>query len=740
MSNQATHHDVTLATGATLRVQAVTPHAFRLRLRPDGEFPEPGLVRYGILSRLPPVAVSIEETAAAVTFGTGAARLVVDRNDGRMTLQSADGRSLLQQVEAPVSDPRTGFRAEFGLADGVRLYGLGDETRDRIQKRGHQTQMVLRDIVRYVPIPFVMSTGGWAVFMNSTWFHHVDLGATVPDRLVFHGRRGDLDIFVIAGDTLPELLDRYTQISGRPVLLPQWGYGLTYVCDDRGVRARDVLYEAREFRQEGIPLDLIGLEPEWMESYYDFSVNKQWSPERFHQPAWKPHQKPGGFTAALKNMGFKLSLWLCCDYDVTEYEEHLLGAAGAPSTADETGAPEPGEDRYEEDVIKDPHFIPRYQDQITKLGEPWFEHLKKFVDNGAAAFKMDGANQICFHPDRKWRNGMDDEEVHNLYPVLLARQMAHGFRDYTGRRAMIYTAGGYAGIQQYAATWAGDTGGGDKPLVSLLNHALSGHSNTSCDMDIWDPQGLHFGFLQPWSQVLGWHQYNQPWFLKPEIYEMFKFYAKLRYRLLPYLYSMAHVAARTGMPIVRPMPLVMPDDPRCDELLGQYMLGESLLTTAFTDRLVLPPGRWIDYWTGETCEGGDECCYVPPPGRGGPLFVKAGAIIPMWPEMDFVGQKPVETLQLDLYPWQHSAFTLYEDDGETYAYLQGEVATTTVTCEAGAGGVEITISPRQGHYAGMPERREWQLRVHLSDPDTRVTVNSEARQGEYREGVLWLKG
>ena len=107
------------------------------------------------------------------------------------------------------------------------------------------------------------------------------------------------------------------------------------------------------------------------------------------------------------------------------------------------------------------------------------------MDDGAQAFKMDGANQVLFHPDRKWRNGMDDAEMHNLYPVLLAKQMSRGYGDYTGRRAMIYTACGYAGTQQYAATWAGDTGGGEKPLVSLLNHGLSGHSNTSCDMQVY---------------------------------------------------------------------------------------------------------------------------------------------------------------------------------------------------------------------------------------------------------------
>ena len=465
--------ELSLSTGATMRVAAITPHVFRVRLRPDGDFAEPGLVRYGIVEGQPgDVALSVSDEDGAVTLDSGEASLTVSRADGRLTLRDAAGEVVLADAEAPVSDPEQGFRASFALTEGERLYGLGDETRDRLNKRGHETPMVLRNVVSYVPIPFLMSTGGWAVLVNSTWFHHVDAGANDPDRLVFSVRQGELDLYLIAGATLPELLDHYTQVSGRPAVLPLWAYGLTWVCDDRGVRARDVLYEAHMFRREGIPLDAIGLEPCWMQTRYDFSVDKQWNEETFHQPFWKPHQEHGGFVGGLNNMGFKLSLWLCCDYDLSEYEELLLAGDGGADGAEDDGAQASllAADRYDEDVIRDPHFVPRYQDTITKRGEPWFEHLKKFVDNGAAAFKMDGANQICFHPDRRWYNGMDDAEMHNLYPVLLAKQMSRGFSDHTGRRSMIYTAGGYAGIQQFAATWAGDTGGAEKPLAVSYTH------------------------------------------------------------------------------------------------------------------------------------------------------------------------------------------------------------------------------------------------------------------------------
>jgi alpha-glucosidase (family GH31 glycosyl hydrolase) len=337
---------------------------------------------------------------------------------------------------------------------------------------------------------------------------------------------------------------------------------------------------------------------------------------------------------------------------------------------------------------------------------------------------MDGANQVNLHPDRKWRNGMSDAEMHNLYPVLLGKQMHHGFREHTGgRRAMIYTAAGYAGIQQYAATWAGDTGGADGPLISLLNHGLSGHANVSCDMEVWHPQGIHFGFLQPWSQVLSWHQYNQPWFLTENLREMFAFYARLRYRLLPYIYSAAHTAARTGLPIMRPMPQVAPDDPRSDDLLTQYMLGDAFLTAAFTPTVHLPAGRWIDYWSGAVLEGPADIEADWPADRGGPLFVRAGAIIPMWKEMDFVGRETPEVITLDIYPHGDSRFTLYEDDGVTFACEQGEIAITDISCAATPERITVRIGPRRGIYADMPAKRTFMLRLHLAAKPAAITLN-----------------
>ena len=725
--------DVETAAAGLLRVEPVTEQTFRIRLSPDGLFPEPPLVRYRILRRdWPAFDFSVDKTDDRVSISTAQASLTIDRADGRLILTEADGRQLLRQVEVPACSASVGFRAAFALQDGERLYGLGDQTRDRIEKRGHLARMWVKNVASYVPIPVVLSSGGWGLFVNTTWRHYIDLGHTHSDRIAFGGRRGDLDYYLFAGGDLPTLLDRYTDITGKPCLLPLWGYGLTFVCNQQA-NAREMLDDCLNLRREQIPCDLVGLEPGWMSQRYDYSVDKQWHPDRFYIPNWGP-KGPHTFLAAAGRLGFKMSLWLCCDYDLSAEEERQAGS--------EIEEQPQAEGFHPDDFEKDEHFGhgPILMDKLTRPEEPWFEHLKKFVDQGVSAFKMDGALQVNEHPDRKWANGMDDEEMHNLYPLLLNKQMSLGFGEQTGRRAMIYSSGGYAGIQQYSATWAGDTGGGPKPLISILNHGLSGHANASCDMDVFTPAGIHFGFLQPWSQVCSWAYWRHPWLLGDELGPIFKFYAHLRYRLLPYIYSTAHVAARTGLPILRAMPLAFPEDEGAEERIHQYMFGDFFLTGAFVDEIHLPAGRWIDYWTGKAYQGPQDLSCEIPADRGGPLFVRAGALLPTWPEMQYVGQKPVDSLGLHVYPWEESAFTLYEDDGVSHAYLEGAVATTEIRCRADGDQVTLTVDPRQGEYEGMPETRSFEVCLHVDSAPASVEVNGAAVDDwRCEEGIVRLR-
>lgn len=718
--------DVQIPAG-TLRVQPVTPHMFRVRVRPDGIFRESALIRYGILrSDWPEIDFVTRQADGAVEIATSEARLVVSESDGTLALSDSTGKELLRQAVPSEAEP--GFSAEFEISPDDRLFGLGDVNREGISRRGLRTMMFVQDCISYVPIPFLMCTRGWGLFVNTTWRHAFDIGHENPARLRFFAPQGELDYYLIVGSSLPELLDRYTDLAGKPALLPLWAYGLTFVCNTRA-DAREMLDECLRFRREGFPCDIIGLEPGWMEHNYDTSDKTDWHPERFHIPYWQKEGKhEGTFIGAANRMGFKLSLWLCCEWDVSRHEENLAGS----------GAHEPPwytqflQKDYGE--FDDPHMRPTLMDQVTKGDQPWFEHLKKFVDQGVSAFKMDGCGVVNMHPDRKWANGMDDEEFHNLYPLLLNKQMSLGFREHTGRRPMIYTSAAYTSIQKYSATWSGDTGGGPDALTSMLNLGLSGHSNTSCDMRVHSKEGIHFGFLQTWSQINSWITWDQPWFLGEELEPVFRYYARLRYRLLPYIYSFACVAAMSGMPVMRAMPLMFPDDPATDGLPLQYMLGDYLLTVGYTNKVHLPAGGWIDFWTGERHQGPQVLECTIPHDRGGPLFIREGAIIPNWPDMDYVGQKPVDRLVLHVYPGGESAFTLYEDDGVSYDYETGRVARTVINSSASGSECTIRIEPRSGSYQGMPVRRIFDVHIHCEGIPAGVCINGELAEFEWTQG------
>ena len=710
---------IVLTTGNRLRLDAVAPGVFRVRL--DVGNREASLIRYGIVALPTEAPATTSERSGDwhhLRTADGSVRVSAD---GALELHDATGALRLAASEL-FAAANEGFTIDFALTADEHIHGLGDVARDRLGKRGFKTELWVRNVASYVPVPWLCSSRGWGLFTNTTWRHYVDVGATQADRLRIGARAGDLDLFLMVGDSYGQLIDRFTALTGRPSLLPLWGYGLTFVCNEQA-DAREIVDDCLNLRHADIPCDLVGLEPGWMSQHYDGSVEKKWHPERFYIPGWlKPATMDGGqnpdtagranvpnpatFLGAVDRQGFKSSLWLCCEYDLTFEAERRAGAPTADGKAVATS-------RHPDDFEQDQHFghEPRLMDRQTKRDEPWYQHLSAFVAQGVSAFKLDGAFQVNEHPDRLYGNGMTDEECHNLYPTLLNQQMALGFAEQTGRRPMIYSSGGYTGIQRFSATWAGDTGGGPKPLVSMLNHAFVGHSNVSCDMDVFTPAGIHFGFLQTWAQVNSWAYWRHPWLLGDTLLPIFRAYAKLRYRLLPYLYAAAHQAHASGLTVMRPLALAYPDDRACDEVITQYLLGDALHVGVFSERLYLPSGTWYDFWTGERIEGGRHIAATWPADRGGALHVKAGAIIPLWPEMAHVGQKPVDHLELLVWSGADSTSALVEDDGVTLPDpLQR--ATTALSYREDGRSATLSIAARHGSYPGMPAKRSYTVRWH----------------------------
>ncbi len=633
--------DFKLGTGDVLRVEPVAANIIRVRLSADGTFEPSLLERYGIVrTDWPECRFGPTQRGSAAWISTETGTLAIDVNNGRMQWVNRQGQTICEQIlpqlsrlkgpelqafktrQASLAEyfkgekrkagqiqivgsaardkteysesmhefdlPGNSFGATFSIRDNERFYGLGTASSHRLQLRGYGYRLWTQYRGNFEfrgtaggweqtegPIPLLLSTGGWGIFVNTTWVHYYDIGRYEKDKMFFWGPGGQLDFYLLIGDTPAKLIELYTEITGKPRLLPLFGYGLSYVGQITQ-NEHEILNDARLFREKGIPCDLMGLEPQWMKKNYDTSHEKEWNPDKFYVPAWMgPNSKDGTFIGGLDRIGFKVSLWLVCRDDLTMEEERQIAIREGRG----------------KDFPAEP--------------DAWFNHLQKFVRNGVRAFKMDPENLIQEHADRKYYNGRCDLENHNLTQILYHKQMCLGYEQFAGRRAMTHYCAAYAGVQHWGATTMGDNGGGSKALVWMLNYGMCGHMNTSCDMQTRGP-GVHFGFLQPWSQHNNWAYATQPWFLGKQAEAMYRDYARLRYSLMPYIYSAAHVGHRTAMPILRPMPLVYPDDLKLADCTTQYMLGDSLLVTAFTDKVYLPAGRWIDYWSGAEYEGPRE--------------------------------------------------------------------------------------------------------------------------------------
>ena len=313
--------------------------------------------------------------------------------------------------------------------------------------------------------------------------------------------------------------------------------------------------------------------------------------------------------------------------------------------------------------------------------------------------------------------GRTSRELLNVSNSLYSQTAFQEYGRLTGQRAFIIFSGYNSSIasHRWPTAWAGDFAA----VHGLLNAGLSGHSMVSLDMNGATLAGIHYGYLTPFSILDSWAYYNEPWLRPEHVEQAHRYYAKLKHRLAPYLYSTLYQASQSGVPMMRAMVLDRPQDPNTWNLSSQHMLGDWFLVGS-QPSVYLPPGRWINYWTGERYESTGqrrECSFEEP--QGGPLLVRSGAIVPMEPVTASLGQEPAELIEVDVFPDRTaSAFTLSEDDGCTYAYQSGATAITAMRCRAADDAVYVDIDARRGSYAGMPAGRTYLVMAHVGvEPD-----------------------
>ena len=755
-------HKVKINDGLTVSVEACSESIFRIKVSPRKDFTESLMERYELIKTdWSEVKTDISDKGGVWTLKTPEYSLAINKKTGVMTVKDSKGGKVIREVrflpekeglcgemrsfinekyaDLKVADNGGGIIGDdngkfgevdkheipaadavsilsFSMEDGERFYGGGSTSRDHIQHRGEFLRMWTTYQQTEIPMPFMMSSRGWGVYNNSTRKSFFDIGSQQKTKFNIINTFDEADFYLMMGKDMPAVLNEYTLVTGRTYVLPKWAYGLCFGPNMREEQF-DILNDAVRFRQFDVPCDVFWLEPQWMEKRYDFSTKKKWNYDRFSpEPYWLQDQYPKTmhnrlFIGKLRSMGFHLGLWLCEEYDLSIQEEDII--------AERTGGKLSGQ-------------------------EHWMDHLTVFMDQGVEGFKLDPARTIDNHTNWEYYNGRTDKEMHNLNQVLLPKQMRELGRKYNGKRTWHHYCGGWSGTQHWTASTSGDNGGGKTALYDQLNLGMSGFLNTSCDvMSVpreLEMQGLHFGLFLPWVQINSWFSMMHPFYYAKEEQDIYRFYVKLRYSLAPYIYSMALEAAQNGMPIVRSMPLCFPDDRNCDDMTYQYMFGDNFCVGIFTNEIYLPKGTWTDAWSGEKIVSkGETFTREYPSDRAGLLFIREGAIIPTQPDVEYLGARPFDRVILKVYPHGDSAYTMLDDDGESYEYENGGVASTLFESHERDGGVEVVVNPVQGSFKGMPSEREYSFRIQRDSRPASVSLNGAAVQDwTYEDGMVCL--
>lgn len=586
----------------------------------------------------------------------------------------------------------------------------------------------------YSPVPFFMSTKGYGIFLHNSYATNWDMGNSNPGTYEFEAEGGELDYYFIYGPEFPAILDHYTSITGKSPLLPRFAHGLhvgTYSGGTWGhekeTSTQYVVALAKRFREMGIPVDVFHLDSTWRrfgKSGGSGATTFEWR-ETFHNPE------------AMFDSLYAMNL-------------NMVGLHVRPRLDDGTKLNLLASARNEGFVIypegDNPGEFVNFFDQ--KAVDWWWENgVMKVAEQGAMFLKTDEGSafgRLANESNKVGPNDAQAKKLHNIFPVAYAKAPFEKFKELNNMRGMNHTREGYAGIQRYPFIWAGDWPSEwqyFKPVITAgINMGLSGIGYWTHNMGGFehnaDPElyirWVQFGMFSPVAHVFGMDHpgYKEPWNYGDEALKNFTKYDKLRYRLIPYIYSSAFEQHQTGMPIMRALVLENQDDENTYAVDDQYMFGKSLMVCPVTTKgaqtriIYLPEGKWFDYWSGESYEGKKYYNIVTPLDQL-PMFVKAGGILAMQDEIQYDDRKVWGDITFEIFPGDTSSFHLYEDDGINEQYQKGIYSTTKVTSEVRGTSTSINIGKAEGDFE-VPERN-YILKLHQEKAPVQISMNGSKK-------------
>jgi alpha-glucosidase len=727
---------------STLEVSALRDDVLRVRATPEGGLAEDASWAVLSTARQSSVEVIAESNSDFVGFRTRVLRVKISRRDLHLLVADLDGNVLQEDADGwPVVYHGQDFRIYKKMPEDEHYFGLGDKV-GPLDRRGNAFVLWNTDAYQfqestdplYKSIPFFLALRkgrAIGVLLDNTWCSSFDFGKGSSEIYSFGSSGGPIDYYVIYGPDAKQVLKAYGWLTGLPPLPPLWSLGYqqsrySYETEDR---LRQI---AARLRSDRIPADALYLDIDYQQQNRPFTVDSK----RF------PHFE--GMLHDLRQEHFRVVA--ITDLHIARlpgdgYEPYTTGLAGDHFVKNPDGSVYVGQ------VWPGPSVFPDFTRQSSRAW--WGGLYSKFVSDGVSGFWNDMNEPSVFLTDAKTmpasvQHRIDEpgfakrtaphREIHNVYGMENSRATYEGLLKLTPNlRPFVLTRASYAGGQRYAATWTGDNSSTwnhfRMTTPMLLNLGLSGFGMSGADVGgfVGTPSAdlltkwIELGAFQPIDRNHAEKGTGdkEPWAQGPVHEAIRRRYIEERYRLLPYLYTTTEEMTRNGTPVVRPVFLEFPSatedrHPFDLDASNEFLFGPHLLVapSRYPDELddydvILPPGGWFDYWTGE--QVGAARVKIHPQLDVLPVYARAGAIVPMQPLTQSTDEAPQGPLTLRVYPGPNCGGALYLDDGTTMDYKQGKYLRVSFSCEATANSLRIHIGHPEGGY--QPWWRQYEVKI-----------------------------
>jgi alpha-D-xyloside xylohydrolase len=704
-----------------------TPEILRVQMCPDPELKNvKGLLE--IKENWPAAAFNVNEKPEAVSIDTGSLRIEFQKNPWKYVVYDKQGQIILQEHVKDV-DTQGNFRGlplgfttvggkfhrtneTLALPEDESLYGLGERF-TKLNKVGLRVNGWLANAWgagtddTHKAIPFIMSTGGYGIFANTTFRNRWDMGSRSVVSYTFLIDDPRLDFFIIYGPSLKQVLARYEEITGWPAFPPKKSFGPWFIMSGRSDTPDTTpLGIAKKFRQLDLPMDFFTplVASEDSNQQEKLALIRQMSAELgnlgvkigIHTSPFLRMNSDAGQEA--RAAGFVLT-----KKDGSPFEAILQGGGPAKNKNEDSVEAVERDDAWRARFYatnRGPALIPDFTNPAAVKW--WKDKVASYMKAGCFGVGMSDFGEDT-PAGAYYSNGRTGLEMHNLYTLLYQKATFEAVAENSEYRGLVNARSGTAGMQRYPTCWSADPQCNWEEMATTLRAGLSiGLSG----VPFWNSDVGGFnnteGGLTP-ELYIRWMQMNMfqshirlngppqrmPWLFGDRVVENYRKYGKLRYRLLPYIYSHAYNATKTGLPMIRAMVLEFQDDPSTHNIQDQYMFGDAFLvapvcTPAGKRNVYLPEGKWYEYETGKEY-GGPHTLRIEPPLDVLPLYVRDNSIIPMGPDIVYIDEKPFNPVTLDIWLSSEAEFTLYDDN---------ERARTEeiVKCHASRKGSQIVLN------------------------------------------------